>query len=158
MAYTAYAAGLAETNVLLELMREFYTEEGMPFDLASAQAALRPLLQDRTWGRVWLLRAGQDPAGYAVLTLGYSLEFGGHDAFVDELYVRPAHRRQGLGRQALAIVEAACRELGVRALHLEVGRTNTRAHALYQAVGFDDRGHFLLTKRLCPRGSPQAVV
>jgi ribosomal protein S18 acetylase RimI-like enzyme len=89
-----------------------------------------------------------------VLTLGYSLEFGGRDAFVDELYVQPAYRGLGVGRQALAVLEKACRELGVRALHLEVGRTNLRAQALYKAAGFVDRGHFLLTKRLTPSAPP----
>jgi GNAT superfamily N-acetyltransferase len=139
-------AGDAET--LLGLMQEFYQEDNISFDAGNARAALEPLLGSGAWGRVWVIRVGDVAAGYAVLTLGYSLEFGGHDAFVDELFVRPAYRGLGLGREALAVIERACRELGVRALHLEVGRGNARAQALYQQAGFADRGHFLLTRRL----------
>jgi GNAT superfamily N-acetyltransferase len=155
MPFTIHPAQSGAADVLVEMMREFYAEDGLPFDPDAARQALGPLLEGGSWGKVWLLCAGDEPAGYVVLTLGYSLEFGGRDAFVDELYVRPAHRGQGLGRQALAVVEAACRQLGVRALHLEVGRTNMRAQALYQKVGFQDRGHLLLTKRLDPTNLPR---
>jgi GNAT superfamily N-acetyltransferase len=154
MPFTIQPAVGSDSDVLLELMRAFYAEDGLPFDPDAARQALGPLLEGATWGKVWLARAGDEPAGYAVLTLCYSLEFGGLDAFVDELFVRPEQRGQGLGRQALAVVEATCRQLGVRALHLEVSRTNTRAQALYQGVGFHDRGYMLLTKRLDPINLP----
>jgi ribosomal protein S18 acetylase RimI-like enzyme len=157
MAHTTHTAGTADVDILLSMMREFYSEGGTPFDPDFAREALRPLLEGGPWGQVWLLWDADDLAGYVVLTLGYSLEFGGRDAFVDELYVRPAYRGRGLGRRALSVVEAACRELGVRALHLEVHRTNPRARALYEAVGFQDRGHFLLTKRLGPTAPPAAT-
>ena len=58
--------------------------------------------------------------GYLVLTIGYSLERGGRDAFIDELYVRAERRGRGLGALAVATAEAAARRLGVRAVHLEV--------------------------------------
>jgi ribosomal protein S18 acetylase RimI-like enzyme len=99
-------------------------------------------------GHVWLIDEGGAPAGYAVMTLGYSLEFGGRDAFVDELYIRPAYRRRGLGRRAVEVVATYCRDTGVQALHLEVGRENEAAQALYRQAGFADRRHWLLTRRL----------
>ena len=43
---------------------------------------------------------------------------------------------------------AACIELGVRALHLEVGRANMTAQQLYRAAGFEDHDRLLLTKSL----------
>jgi ribosomal protein S18 acetylase RimI-like enzyme len=53
-----------------------------------------------------------------------------------------------VGRACLASIEAACHELGVRALHLEVERDNAAAQALYRERGFRDNGRLLLTKRL----------
>jgi ribosomal protein S18 acetylase RimI-like enzyme len=38
--------------------------------------------------------------------------------------------------------------LAVRALHLEVTRDNIAAQRLYRSVGFADRDHYLMTKRL----------
>jgi GNAT superfamily N-acetyltransferase len=89
-------------------------------------------------------------AGYVVLTFGYSLEFNGHDAFVDELYVEEGHRGKGLGGLAVRLAEDTCRTMGVRALHLEVDRENHRARAVYEKAGFEDRDNHLLTKRLAP--------
>jgi ribosomal protein S18 acetylase RimI-like enzyme len=60
----------------------------------------------------------------------------------------PARRGRGLGRAALEAVESAARELGVRALHLEVERENASAQALYRDRGFRDNDRRLMTKRL----------
>ncbi|NJN97294.1 MAG: GNAT family N-acetyltransferase [Anaerolineales bacterium] len=76
-----------------------------------------------------------ETVGYLVLTLGFRLAYGRY-AFIDEIYVRPAHRSQGIGRQAIAWAEAMCRELGVKALHLEVEQANAKARALYLTLGF----------------------
>jgi GNAT superfamily N-acetyltransferase len=56
-----------------------------------------------------------EPVGYLVVTLGYSLEYGGRDAFVDEVYIRSTHREKGIGTAALTFAEEQCRVLGVRA-------------------------------------------
>jgi ribosomal protein S18 acetylase RimI-like enzyme len=140
-------AGVADAEALLPMMKDFYAEEGYPFDLETARGALLPLLQDESKGRVWVIRDGAAPVGYAVLALGWSLEYRGRDAFVDEIYVVPSHRRRGLGRRALEIVDEACREIGVRALHLEVEKDNDRARELYRAQGFVDHDRVLMSKR-----------
>ncbi len=55
-----------------------------------ARGALEVLVGDETLGRVWVICAAGAAIGYVVLTLGYSLEYGGRDACIDELYVREA--------------------------------------------------------------------
>jgi ribosomal protein S18 acetylase RimI-like enzyme len=155
---TFQAADDLARETLLDLMREFYAEEGLPYDRAVVSAALGPLLAGNRFGRVWSLHHEEAVIGYVVLTFGYSLEFGGPETFVDELYVRPTHRRRGAGRQALEFVASAARELGACALSLEVNRTNAGARALYQRAGFQDLDRCLLTRQLtggagstCPR-------
>lgn len=90
---------------------------------------------------------GERGAGYVVLTLGWSLEHRGRDAFVDELFVAPAHRGRGFAKRLLDVLEEACRGLGVNALHLEVERKNATARELYARRGYRDRDRLLLTKR-----------
>jgi GNAT superfamily N-acetyltransferase len=138
----------ADLEVLLPPQRQYYLEDGYPWDEVEARSTLARLLDDRALGRVWLAEHEGELQGYVVLTFGYSLEYGGRDAFVDELFFFEAHRGRGLGREALGLVEAACREEGVRALHLEVERGKPGALALYRSEGFEDRERFLMVKRL----------
>lgn len=143
-------ATASDAAQLIPLMREYYEFDHHPFDEKKAQAALMNLLQDSGLGRVWLICDGKTVAGYVVLTFGYSLEFLGKDAFVDEFFLFESHRRQGWGRKTLEFVEQAARELDIRALHLEVVRSNDAANQVYRKLGFKDRDHFLMSKWIDP--------
>jgi ribosomal protein S18 acetylase RimI-like enzyme len=122
--------------------------EVIPFDESAARAAFHQFLSLTDFGRIWLLYDGLAPIGYIILTIGFSFEFRGHDAFIDELYIVPAHRRRGFGHQAMAFVEQKAREMGVNALHLEVDRGNDPALELYRRAGYKDHDRFLITKWL----------
>lgn len=144
-------AAAADVPDLLRFMRALYEEDGStPLREAAAEAALRRLLADPDRGLVRMIERSGTPAGYLVLTWGYSLEFHGRDAFIDELYIGPEHRGAGLGGRAVEWAEAACREHGAGAVHLEVELDNERAHALYRRHGFAERGLRLMSKRLSP--------
>ena len=140
------AARREDGGLVLEMMREYYAYDGLRFDETVAARALDELLADQRLGEVWLITSEEARIGYCVLALGYSLEFGGRDAFVDEIYVRESHRRRGIGRRAIAFLEGRCAELGVRALHLEVERANVAAQRLYSELGFADHDRYLKTK------------
>lgn len=141
-------AALSDLEALVRLQREYYREDGYAHRHTEARLAWQQLLADRTRGLVWLARSDKGCSGYLVVTLGFSLEYLGIDAFVDELYVVPVMRGRGLGRRALALAERACRELGVKALHLEVEPDKSRALDLYRRAGFLDHHRRLMTKRL----------
>jgi ribosomal protein S18 acetylase RimI-like enzyme len=141
-------AAHADIDLLVRFMRELYEHDHLPFDGPAARLAMEKILQDHSLGRVWLIQDGEQAIGYVVLTLGYSLEYHGRDAFVDEIYIRASHRGKGIGTQIIQFLEEVCRNLEVRALHLEVERANTKAQAFYHKVGFEDHDRYLLTKRV----------
>jgi len=118
------------------------------FDESAARTAFREFLSLPAFGRAWLLCENQEAVGYIVLTIGFSFEFHGHDAFIDELYVDAACRRRGYGRQAVEFVEKRAREMGVNAIHLEVDDGNDPALELYRRTGYEDHDRFLMTKWL----------
>jgi ribosomal protein S18 acetylase RimI-like enzyme len=138
----------SDTPELVELMREFYAFEHIAFDEGAARSGLRQLLNEGGFGVVHMIRVGAEAAGYLVLTFGFSLEFHGRDAFVDELYLRENFRGRGIGRACIEFAAEVCRAEGIAALHLEVERGNTRAQALYRRAGFRDHDRYLLTKWL----------
>jgi GNAT superfamily N-acetyltransferase len=137
-----------DVDALLALQAAYYAEDGYPFDAGVAAELWQRLFGDPELGLAWAFDAAGTLVGYVILTLGYSFEYRGRDAFVDELYVSPAWRGRGLARAGLAALEAACQAQGVRALHLEVEPGKPAARALYRQRGFVDHARTLMTKHL----------
>jgi len=143
------AAGPQHVTSVLALSRAMNEEDGHPID-GAGEAAIRLLCLGDMAARCWLARRATDgkAVGYIVLTLGFSIEHGGRDGFIDEIYVIPAMRGQGVARRMLRIAEEAARVLSVHTLHLEVETQNKTAQALYRKSGWRDTNRKLLSKKL----------
>ncbi len=149
---TCRAADGRSIERLLELMEEFYAYGSIAFDPIVARRALGELLATPSLGTVWIIESDAETIGYAVVAFGFSLELGGRDAILDELYVRESYRGKGVGRTVLRVAEDACRDRGIGALHLEVDETDERAQRFYASAGYrsrlSDAHNYLMTKRL----------
>ncbi len=126
-------AGLEDREGLLSLIAEYYELDRHVFDRQRVVAALQPLLTEDDFGVVWKVGTGA-AQGYAVVTWGYSLESGGPEALIDEIYVRP--RGQGVGAALVDHIIADCRERGFLRIFLETERHNTRVREFYARCGF----------------------
>lgn len=134
-----------DVGALLALMREFYAEEHLVFAAPVAQRALEDLIAHPELGSIRLFESAGIVIGYAVITFGFSLEFHGRLALLDEFYLIPAQRGRGLGRCGMELIKAWVRTTSVATLRLEVNRSNTRARSLYQHAGFHDEQRDLFT-------------
>ncbi|MCB5944835.1 GNAT family N-acetyltransferase [Acidocella sp. KAb 2-4] len=143
MSLTARRAAAADAALLLRLSRDFHLEDGSPLD-AAAEATIAHVAAGEPLAPAYILELDGETAGFFILTLGYSVENGGADGFIDDLYLRPELRGRGLGRRAVELAIAAARELGIRALLLEVEAPNQRAYDLYRKMGFTDTKRRLL--------------
>ncbi|MEO1211181.1 MAG: GNAT family N-acetyltransferase [Cyanobacteria bacterium J06638_20] len=141
-------ASVSAIETLMSLMGEFYAYEALPFDEQAARSALQLILTNDSYGCVYIIRIDEAIAGYLAITFGFSLEYGGRDAFLDEIYLRAAYRGRGIGTQSLQFAETICREQGIQALHLEAERKNIPAQAFYRNAGFVDHNRVLFTKWL----------
>ena len=137
-----------DVDDLLRMMEQLYRHDGQPFDASHAEAATVHLMQTPAAGTIWTLQSGTATAGYLVLTFGYSLEFGGKDALVDELYLMPEYRGRGWGRRALEFAFDQCRAAGVEAVHVDVNSVNEHAASVYRRVGFIQPERHRMTKLL----------
>ncbi|WP_315386899.1 GNAT family N-acetyltransferase [uncultured Stenotrophomonas sp.] len=145
-------ATVADTELVIGLMRAFYAEDHLDFEEARVRRALAALLEDPRNGEVllWLSETGE-VVGHAALAMGFSLEQGGHFALLDELYLSHAARGRGRGKQALAILEQRANARGVERMRLEVNHHNELARRLYLATGYVDDTRSLLTLQLAKR-------
>jgi GNAT superfamily N-acetyltransferase len=135
-----------DVDRVVAMMAQLYSHGDSSFDPARARRATGKLLTEPEFGGIWMIDAEGTLAGYIVLLLGYSLEFGGRFGLLDELFVADGHRGSGLGAAALAFADQQCRARGWMALRLEVGQENQRATSLYRRSGFQMHDRFLMTK------------
>jgi ribosomal protein S18 acetylase RimI-like enzyme len=136
----------SDADTLVEMMRDFNAHERIAFDEREVRDVLSQLFANDSYGLACLILLGGEVAGYVVITFGFSVEFRGRDALIDELFLKDEFRGRGLGSAALRHAEGICRERGIRALHLEVDRSNIIAQSVYSRAGFVDRGNHLLNK------------
>jgi diamine N-acetyltransferase len=136
----------SDGEALLDFMQAYYAFDGHGFDRLKARGALTPLLRDASLGLAWLILDGDAAVGYIVLCFGYSLEWLGRDAFVDEVYLSEEYRGRGWGRATMELVEKAARAAGARALHLEVVEGNSSALQLHRKLGFTEHRSTFLSK------------
>lgn len=137
-----------EVPEILAMMEQFYAIDHYPFDRDGANGNLLKLIADPDIGRIWVILHNHQVIGYAALTFGFSFEYGGRNAFIDELFLISAHRQKGIGRLAIDFIEKEASKLGVQTIHLEAERHNINAIKLYKLKGFSDNGRTLMYKRL----------
>lgn len=134
---------------LMPLVSAFHAELQLGSEETALERALVPLLEGSPYGAIYLLGPARAPMGYVTLTFSWSIEMGGMDGFVDEIYLRPAVRGRGIALEALQSLRKMLQSAGVTALHLEVDRENEAAHRLYKRARFELRDHYsLMTLRL----------
>ena len=145
---TVRGAASRDLDSLLPLVEAFQEFERIPFESESARRNLGQLLENPRLGQVLIAELAGRPIGYAILTWGYDLEFGGMDAYLTDLFLAEPERGRGLGQWLLDEVERAARDAGVQALHLMVAPQNHRAHHIYHRSGFHVSPRLFLTKVL----------
>jgi ribosomal protein S18 acetylase RimI-like enzyme len=136
---------LPDLDQFMPLMEGFYTHFGYPFERAEHRLVVENFLENPHLGSLWFIETEDERAGYLALTYGFTFEFLGRDAFVDELFVLEPFRNRGFGEAALKQIQVKAPELGLVAIHLQTESYNTRAKRLYEQVGFNDKGRATLT-------------
>ena len=134
---------------LIELVGEYCEADDHDFDEVVVRSGLEPLLADDTFGAIWMIDPDSDRGtadGYIVVTWGWSIEIGGLDVVLDEFYVRS--RGEGRGGAALRVIEAECRDRGVKRIFLETEFANERARRLYARHGYRADDSIWMSKEL----------
>ena len=127
-------AGPDDEEPPLLLVREFYARDRHEYSEERVLRGLRPLLAGDDEGRVFLAALDGVPYGYVVVTWSWSLEAGGRDALLDEMYVR--RREQGIGSELLTAAIAAASDAGAASMFLETESPNIRVRGFYRRHGF----------------------
>ncbi|HWS80448.1 MAG TPA: GNAT family N-acetyltransferase [Rubrobacter sp.] len=136
------ATDLAESLVLLEEA----VRDGDPISKDFADRLLKAIEA----GDVEVLAAWAENQIMGVVLLAYrlSVSAGGLFASVEDLYVRPVARRQGIGRALLEAVDELCAERDIS--YVEVQVEEEVAEQFYAALGYEPE----LSVRVLSRSLP----
>ncbi|MBE9228224.1 GNAT family N-acetyltransferase [Phormidium sp. LEGE 05292] len=145
MEVTFKTASNDDRNLLLTLTKEFYQLEHLTYNVEVLNKCFDEIFTNDNLARIWIIYDDREPAGYVVLTFGYSLEFHGRDALIDEFYIRETYRSQGIGKKTLKFVKKACQDVGIKAVHLVVAHENHRAKTIYEKAGFTEHQRYIMT-------------
>jgi GNAT superfamily N-acetyltransferase len=133
----ARLATVDDADVLAKLLHDFNTEFDTPTPGAPVIAAnLRDLLAaDATFAVV-----AEAALGVGLVTLRPNVWYDGPVALLDELYVVPDRRGQGLGTAMIELLTTECRARGVRLIEINVDESDVDAQRFYRRLGFSDVG------------------
>ncbi|MEZ4294942.1 MAG: GNAT family N-acetyltransferase [Polyangiaceae bacterium] len=126
----------ASLSDAVRLLAAQLAEHAITLDDDAITRGVAGLLEDPRRGCILLARAAGQPVGLACLSFIWTLEHGGFSVWLDELYVVPHLRSQGLGQKLVHAVIAHARSLGAAAIDLEVDEDHARAAHLYAREGF----------------------
>ena len=121
----------------LELTDHFYHSEAVlhPVPRAHQLATWEELLRSDDYVDCYFLEEDGVVKGFLLLAYTFSQEAGGKVAWVEEIYMEPQFRSQGLGHQFFAFLEREI-EPKVKRVRLEVEPDNARAKRLYASLGY----------------------
>lgn len=119
---------------LLHAFNREFGEETPDAETLAQRAA--PLIER---GDIVVLFAGEEPDGFLELRFWPWVYTDGPNAYIEELYVVPEERGEGLGRALLDAAIGIARERGAQHIDLTTGEADTAARALYESAGFTNR-------------------
>ncbi len=128
-------AEAGDVDVLHRFVVELAEAEAFPGPvLARPRDLARVLFGERPVAEAVVAVVDGDPAGFALFYPTYSTILGRPGLHLEDVYVRPEHRGDGLGRALLAHLAALAVERGCARLEWWVLRTNEPALRFYDRL------------------------
>ena len=124
---------LDQVTPLFDAYRRFYRK---PADEARAQAFLRERLSNRDSLILFALDGASTALGFTQLYPSFSSVRMRPLWILNDLFVVPEARGQGVGRRLMEAARERAQAAGMVALALATEKNNTTAKALYESLGY----------------------
>ncbi|MBA2239634.1 MAG: GNAT family N-acetyltransferase [Solirubrobacterales bacterium] len=125
-----------DAELVAAMLHDFNSEFGDP--TPGTEVLTRRVSAFIESGEMTYLLGGEGPEGFAQVSFKPSVWSDEPVGYLEELYVRPARRGQGIGRSIMAAVMALARERGAAGMEVVTGESDTAARGLYESFGFEN--------------------
>ncbi len=123
-----------DAELIAQLLEDFNTEFDTPSPGVHVLAPrLRTLLGD---DRTFAILAGDPPVGVALVTLRPNVWYAGQVALLDELYVVPHLRDQGIGSAVINLLVSIALGRGVERIEINVDEFDIDTQRFYEHHSF----------------------
>ena len=134
--FTIRSARPEDTEVIFSLIQELAAFENLEEQVTGSPAQLQEhLFGHRPYGDVFLAQQQDRIVGYALFFTTYSSFRSQPGLYLEDLFVQPDARRQGIGTALIARVAQEVKQRGYGRLEWSVLDWNHRAIAFYQQLG-----------------------
>jgi GNAT superfamily N-acetyltransferase len=129
-------ATIDDVPVILSLIKALADYEQLANQVRATEADLRAaLFGPKPAAEVILAYAGAEPAGFALYFQSFSTFVGRPGLYLEDLFVQPEWRKQGLGRMLLSRLAHIAVERGYGRMEWSVLNWNEMALRVYRAAG-----------------------
>jgi GNAT superfamily N-acetyltransferase len=134
------AAAPSDSALIFALVRELAEYEKLTAEVVATEEAIAAALFARE-PRVYcdVAEWNGEAAGFTTWFLNFSTFRGRHGIFLEDIFVRPKFRKQGIGRALLRRLAARCVERGYGLVEWAVLDWNQPAIAFYRSLGAEIR-------------------
>ena len=133
---TVRPASSQDVPLLLALFKELAEYEHLEDELrANEQLLSEALFGERPAAEALIAQQGGQAAGYALFFPTFSSFLAIQGVWLEDLFVRPSHRRSGVGKALLAAVAGRVRERGGGRLEWAALDWNELALGFYRGIG-----------------------
>jgi len=144
------SATIGDVPIILELIRDLATYERAPHEVTATEEHLTDVLfGEKPAAQVLLAFEGDAPVGFAIFFHNFSTWLGRPGLYLEDLFVKPAHRGKGYGRALLVYLAKIARERGCGRMEWAVLNWNDPAIQFYRKLGakpMDEWTVFRLTR------------
>lgn len=136
MDFTIAAMEEAHRERILAMMRTFYASPAVLTNGSEEifAADIDACVSDNPYLEGFVFCRGEELLGYGMAAKSFSTEFGKPCIWIEDLYVAPPYRAQGIGS---AFLDYMTHRYPGAILRLEVEEENEKAIAVYRKSGFE---------------------
>lgn len=130
------AATEADTRLILDLIKALAAYENLTHEVIADEAALRAtLFGEQPAAEVIIAEYEQEPAGFALFFHNYSTFVGKRGLYLEDLFVQPAFRGRGIGKELLMCLARIAVARGCGRFEWTVLDWNEPAIRFYKSLG-----------------------
>lgn len=138
-----------DKELYMKFTDAFYHSEAVlhPVPQSHKDAMWEELMRSDDYAECFFIDKDGADAGFLLMAYTFSQESGGKVAWVEEIFILPEFRGQGLGTEFFEFIKKEIEPKCTR-IRLEVEEDNVRAKKLYASLGFEILPYQQMVKEL----------